>query len=51
MKSTYCTWRLNGDGAYDSSCQAEYVFIDAGPCDNGFNYCPFCGKHIKDVTV
>ena len=47
----YCIWALNGDGAYDTSCREEFFFIDAGPIDNGFNHCPYCGKLLEEVKA
>ena len=45
-----CTWRVNDDGCYESSCKQAFEFTCDGPKENHFAYCPYCGKRIKDAA-
>ena len=41
-----CRWveRSTPDGVvYDSSCQNTHEFMEGGPIENKFDYCPYCG--------
>ena len=29
----------------------EFVFNNGGPVENGFGYCPYCGRTIKEQKV
>jgi hypothetical protein len=45
-----CEWKEDHDGSYDfwmTSCGHAYNFEAGDPCENNFDYCPFCGKKIK----
>ena len=46
-----CVWEEDENGTWETSCEHLYEFNDAGPGWNGFNYCPFCGKKIKESEV
>jgi hypothetical protein len=39
-----CTWKSDDDGNYDTGCKNRFVFMDAGPVENGFEFCPYCGR-------
>lgn len=42
-----CGWMLEFDGEYHmSSCEQNFIFYEDGPIENGFKFCPFCGKEI-----
>jgi DNA-directed RNA polymerase subunit RPC12/RpoP len=41
-----CTWTEDSDGSWDTECGDKFVFLDSGPMDNGFYYCPYCGNGI-----
>lgn len=44
-----CEWHLINDDtdAWKSSCGDAWIFEDGTPEDNHMNYCPFCGRHLK----
>jgi len=41
-----CGWHLDGESFYESECANAFEFNDAGPKENGFRFCPYCGKPI-----
>ena len=46
-----CKWThddLCGDRYYDSECGENFVFNSGNTKDNGFKYCPYCGKEIVE---
>lgn len=46
-----CKWRLCDEEAnvYDTSCRNPHILIESTPKENGYRYCPYCGKKIKVV--
>lgn len=46
----YCIWRYDDQyDRWDTGCEESFVFIDGGPDDNGFKFCPYCaGGIIED---
>lgn len=42
-----CKWSEDGDGVWDTSCGERFEFVDGGPPENGFEFCPYCGKKLK----
>jgi hypothetical protein len=32
-----------------TDCGNEHQFIDGGPAYNGYRFCPYCQKEIKEV--
>lgn len=50
-KEDVCEWKLFDveANAYDSTCGGAFWFGEGDTKDNGFNYCPYCGKKIKVV--
>jgi hypothetical protein len=38
-----CDWKENEDGQWPTGCGHCFDFIDDGPEENGFKFCPFCG--------
>ena len=40
-----CKWRGDEDH-WESSCGQAFVFFDGDPFENGFVFCPYCGKPI-----
>ena len=51
IEEEYCEWRLCDEqsNVYDTSCRNPHILIDGSPSDNRFEYCPYCGKRIKEV--
>lgn len=43
-----CAWRLDHDtGSYDTDCGQKFLLDEGTPAENNFNFCPFCGKHLR----
>jgi hypothetical protein len=40
---TTCLWREDADGNWSTICGNEFVFIEDGPQENHFSFCPYCG--------
>lgn len=50
IQDNYCLWILVD--TYDANqwatqCGAEWIFDEGSPRENGYKFCPMCGKHIK----
>jgi len=43
----FCKWEVNDDGVWLTYCNNAHEFINGDPDENGFNYCPYCGKEIE----
>lgn len=45
-----CTWEAEAEDCYRTACRKHFEFSDGGVADNGFEFCPFCGRTltIKD---
>ena len=43
-----CTWIATEEGQWESTCGNAFEFNDDGPDENGFKYCPYCGKRIEE---
>lgn len=46
-----CTWKYDNpddgeDSPFVSSCGEYMQFTHKGPVENGFKYCPYCGKEL-----
>ena len=41
-----CIWTENDDGAFETSCGEAFEFTNAGPKENKFRHCPYCGKRL-----
>ncbi len=46
-----CEWKLEDEEAnlYLTGCQQRQLIFDGTPKENGYRYCPYCGKKIKVV--
>jgi hypothetical protein len=46
-----CEWSQEdeGSGRYTSPCGVAFIFNDGGPVENGFVFCPKCGKKLKEI--
>ena len=46
-----CEWKLEDEEAnlYMTGCQQRQLIFDGTPKENGYIYCPYCGKKIKVV--
>jgi len=39
-----CRWCQDDDGTWQSGCGLLFCFDNDGPSENGFRFCPFCGR-------
>ena len=49
LSEDFCTWILEEPGdsyTWVTDCDEAIFFESDGPEENGFKYCPFCGKPI-----
>ena len=46
-----CVWSESSDGFWESSCKYAFEFHNGTPFQNGFRFCPKCGKKIKRSNV
>ena len=46
-----CEWKLEDKEAnlYLTGCQQRQLIFEGTPKENGYRYCPYCGKKIKVV--
>jgi len=42
-----CVWKWDDDtSSYDTTCDNKFQFTFDTPKENGFKFCPYCGKGI-----
>ena len=46
-----CKWKPDEDGVYETGCGNRFEFTEAGPKENKFDYCPYCGNVLKIVIL
>ena len=45
-----CDWTYEGETcSFETSCGHAFKFIDDGIEENGFKFCPYCGKAINET--
>jgi hypothetical protein len=50
-----CTWTQSSensfyeDDSWDTSCGKKFVFEADTPKDNGYSFCPACGKKLVQI--
>ena len=44
-----CLWVPDKDGIWTSECNHKFFFDTDGPHENGFKFCPYCGKPLEAV--
>ena len=46
-----CKWKLEDEetNLYLTGCQQRQLIFEGTPKENGYRYCPYCGKKIKVV--
>ena len=45
-----CKWKLEEEGnLYVTECENRHLVFDGAPEENGYRYCPYCGRKIKEV--
>jgi len=51
-ESITCKWRQVlkpiSDEAYETGCGNTHYFLDEGPYENRYVFCPYCGKKIEE---
>ena len=46
-----CKWGKNGfalEDYWETGCENLFQFINGGPEQNHFEFCPYCGKPIEE---
>ena len=43
-----CLWEENPDGQWETTCEQIFEFNNGGPENNGFGFCPYCGKKLVE---
>lgn len=51
MSETTCFWKPDEDGVFHTDCGKSFFFDTAGPRENGFQFCPYCGDEIAAHPV
>lgn len=48
MTDSLCIWSKDEDedNIWDTGCGEIHMFINDGPEDNGYKYCPYCGNDL-----
>lgn len=50
QKMNVCEWKEETEeGYYETSCKRLVTIISGTANDNGYKYCPYCGKEIRIV--
>ena len=45
-----CMWSEDGcSSPWASACGHYFEFNEGGPTDNGFKFCPFCGRTCEEI--
>jgi len=42
-----CDWRQEDDGQWGTDCSETFAFREGGPKENGYEWCPYCGKKLE----
>jgi DNA-directed RNA polymerase subunit RPC12/RpoP len=45
---TVCEWTEDDDGNWLTDCENMHEFSTGGPDENGYVYCPYCGKRVGE---
>ena len=45
-EATPCAWTEDDEGNWETACDNLHVFFDGGPVENGYKWCPYCGREI-----
>ena len=46
MANKRCRWVEDWEGAWDTDCDNRFLFNEGGPCEDSFDFCPYCGKKL-----
>lgn len=47
----WCAWCQDEDGNWDTDCDEKFTFFEAGPRENKFCFCPYCGRVLRVKTA
>lgn len=48
LPERFCTWKYTEpECAWEAGCGRMFTFIDGGPGENRYHYCPGCGHLVK----
>lgn len=48
--SETCKWKYDECyNMYETDCENAFIFNEGRKSDNGFLFCPYCGKKIEEV--
>lgn len=48
VRSGICTWHEDDDGHWHTDCKQIFTLFDGTPVENGFKFCPYCGKALVE---
>jgi hypothetical protein len=48
-KQEFCKWTIYDDEFWEAECDNVHVFFDGTPQQNGYNFCPYCGKKLSQT--
>ena len=49
--SEYCIWKQTKDESWYNSHGQMVMLFEDGPIENGFKFCPHCGREIKELRL
>ena len=47
LKMEVCQWKFTEEAFWSGDCGLNWNFDTGTPRDNGMNFCPRCGKRLK----
>ena len=48
MTDKICTWTEDSEGDWDTACGNMFIIITGTPQENRMEYCPYCGRELKE---
>lgn len=48
---TKCCWHQTEEGQWESDCSNVFEFTEGAPLENGFEWCPYCGKALAEILL
>jgi len=52
QKADKCLWDGDDyDNMWTSGCGKYFILNEGPPTENGFKFCPFCGKGIRELST
>lgn len=46
-----CTWTERTPNDWEAGCEFGTIYMEDTPNENGYKYCPGCGKQIEEFTL